>query len=149
MTRRYEPRAVGTEAPISQLPPIQFPLLEASPDAVAVVGVDGGIVATNANLLILSGYTENDLVGAPIEMLVPGSVRARHVAQRTAFVAAGAPDRSVTARRDLVLRRADATEVPVEIALRAVAYQGDQFCVATVRDATSRRTAEFERRPRS
>ena len=65
-------------ATAAALPTAFFDLFERLPDAVAVTRADGHIVAVNANLVALSGHAAAELVGAPIEILVPTRARERH-----------------------------------------------------------------------
>ncbi len=129
--------------PPGALPSSFVELLGALPDAVVVATPDGRIVAANANLCVLTGYEVEDLLEAPIEMLVPGRFRAQHVALRSDYIAGGGGVRSMSSRLDIVLVRRDGAEVPVDIALCTIPYADDQLVVATVRDASIRRRAEL------
>lgn len=117
-------------------------LLETLPDGVVVVALDGHIVAVNSQACGLSGYLPEQLVDARIEMLVPARLRAEHVALRSGYVAEGGSLRPMSQRLDIVLLRADGTEVPVDIALSTVKLEEERFVIATLRDASVRRNAE-------
>jgi PAS domain S-box-containing protein len=117
-------------------------LLESLPDGVVVVSADGKIVAMNTQACALSGYLPDQLVGAPIEVLVPTSHRAEHVALRSAYVRSGGSLRPMSQRLDIVLVRADHTTLPVDIALNTIKIDDNRLVIATVRDATIRRQAE-------
>ena len=117
-------------------------LLETLPDGVVVLTLDGRIVAVNAQACGLSGYLPEQLIDARIEMLVPSDRRAEHVALRSAYVAEGGSLRPMSQRLDIVLLRADHTEVPVDIALSTLKIEDERFVIATVRDASVRRHAE-------
>jgi PAS domain S-box-containing protein len=118
-------------------------LLETLPDGVVVLTPDGRIVAVNTQACGLSGYLPEQLVDARIEMLVPANLRAEHVALRSAYIAEGGSLRPMSQRLDIVLLRADHTEVPVDIALSTIKLDDEQFVIATVRDASIRRQAEI------
>ena len=60
-------------------------LLEAMPDAMVVVGIDGRVVRVNGRAESLSGYSREELVGLAIEDLVPETLRSAHVAHREAY----------------------------------------------------------------
>jgi PAS domain S-box-containing protein len=117
--------------------------LGALPDAVLVATAEGRIVAANANLCALSGHAESELVDSLIEELVPGRLRAQHVALRSGYIASGGGTRSMSSRGDIVLVRADGSEVPVDVALCTIPYADDRVVIATLRDASARRNAEL------
>jgi PAS domain S-box-containing protein len=118
-----------------------IPLLGAFPDAVLIATTDGQIIATNASLCALTGYSSEELRDASIETLIPTAKRARHVALRSAYSAEGGA-RSMSDRPDIVLLRADGVEVPVNVALCSIAQGDDTVVVATVRDASKQRLAD-------
>lgn len=120
-------------------------LLEALPDGVAVTTPAGRIVAVNNQLCAMSGYARDELIGSAIERFIPARFRAEHVAQRTAYVAEGAPMRSMSARPDIVLVCADGRELPVDISLSSTGEEDDRVIVASVRDASARRAADLAR----
>lgn len=117
-------------------------LLESLPDGVVISSPDGRILAVNAQACALSGYLPDQLVDARIEMLVPAARRAEHVALRTAYVADGGSLRPMSQRLDIVLVRADGTDLPVDIALGTIKIEDEPLVIATLRDATFRRQAE-------
>ena len=117
-------------------------LLESLPDGVIVLSLDGRIVAVNTQACALSGYLPHQLIDAPIEVLVPASHRAEHVALRSEYVANGGPLRSMSQRLDITLVRADHISLPVDIALNTIKIEDTRFVIATVRDATVRGQAE-------
>ena len=59
-------------------------LFAASPDGLMLVDDSGRIRLANPTASQLLGYTNEELVGAPVEMLVPDAIRPRHAAQRQA-----------------------------------------------------------------
>ena len=80
--------------------------LEALPDAIVVVTPEGSVVAANQHTLRLFGYAREELIGQPIEILVPDSVRAGHARHRGAY--AGDPHaRPMGVDLDLHGRRQD------------------------------------------
>jgi protein-histidine pros-kinase len=115
--------------------------LEVAPDAMLIVDKKGHIMVVNAHAEALFGYAHDELMGAPIEMLVPEWYRAPHLRHRAGYLAH--PDvRPMGAGRELFGLRKDGTEVPVEISLGPVDLEGDTFTVAAVRDITARRRAD-------
>ncbi|WP_410638448.1 MASE1 domain-containing protein [Amycolatopsis sp. lyj-346] len=113
----------------------------------AIVGVDGSgrIALVNDRTVELFGYSERDLTGRPVELLLPGRFRAAHEGHREGYLTAPQA-RPMGVGLDLVGRRKDGTEFPADIALRPLTTAGPGYggtlVVAAVRDVTERRRAE-------
>src|SRR5215831_6732891 len=118
-------------------------LLEAMPDAVVMVEMDGRVVRVNGRAESLSGYSREELVGLAIEDLVPEALRSAHVAHRTAYQRKPTV-RSMGTHLDIRFRRKDGSEFPADIALSPVVTEQGVLIVAAVRDITERRRAEEE-----
>jgi PAS domain S-box-containing protein len=116
-------------------------LLEAVPDA--LVGVDhaGVIRFVNRQTELLFGYDRGDLIGAPLETLVPESLRPIHEVHREGYVAVPF---TRTMGQDLELRgrRRDGTQFPVDIALSHTDTEDGPLVIAAVRDITGRKKTE-------
>jgi PAS domain S-box-containing protein len=120
-------------------------LLEAVPDA--LVGVDdaGVIQFVNSQTQSLFGYGPGDLVGAPLETLMPQTLRTGHIAHRASYMA-DPRIRPMGTDMNLVGLRRDGTEFPVDIALSYVQDGDGMVVIAAVRDMTPYRRAEADRR---
>ena len=120
-------------------------LLEAVPDA--LVGVDhaGVIRFVNHQTELLFGYDRDDLIGAPMETLVPESLRPVHKTHREAYLAAPFT-RTMGTDLELHGRRRDGTQFPVDIALSHTDIEDGPMVIAAVRDMTERKKAEESRR---
>ncbi len=116
-------------------------LLEAAPDAMVCVDADGRIALVNAQTERLFGYDRDELVGQPVEMLVPDAVREVHPGHRAAYVADSTP-RPMGAGKELAGRRRDGSTFPAEISLSAIDTDGEMLVTAAVRDVTDRQRAE-------
>jgi len=118
-------------------------VLELAPDGLMVVDANGVIGLANARCEQLFGFTRDQLIGQPIEMLVPPDVRPRHPALREEF------QRSPSARemgpdRELRGLRQDGSEFPLEIGLSPMpgrGSEGTQIAVS-IRDVTERKAQE-------
>jgi PAS domain S-box-containing protein len=120
-------------------------LLDAMPDAVIIAGADGRILVVNRQAETLSGYARDELLGMPVDQLVPEGLRSRHTAHRAAYQRAPIV-RSMGAHLDIRFRRRDGTEFPADIALSPLATGQGAVVVASVRDVTERKLAEAELR---
>ena len=116
-------------------------LLEAAPDAMVVADGSGTIVVINAATERLFGYTREELVGQPIERLVPESSGAKHVGHRDGYLAKPTV-RGMGSGLELWGRRKDGTLVPVEVSLSPMESPDGLLVVAAVRDISDRRAAE-------
>lgn len=116
-------------------------LLEALPDAVVIVDEGGRILYTNALLEALSGYQREELLGQPVEFLVPERFRDLHTNHRRGYVA-NPRARPMGVNLDIYLRRKDGTEFPADIALSPLRTAGGTVVVAALRDATERKQAQ-------
>ena len=117
-------------------------LLDAAPEAIIGVGDDGAIRFVNARVLELLGYTEADLIGAPVELLIPERFHAAHVSARRRFIQRprGRPMGTGIA---LIARRKDGAEVPVEISLNRIDTRRKHVVLCILRDVTEQtRTQE-------
>ncbi|RZI94685.1 MAG: PAS domain S-box protein, partial [Variovorax sp.] len=108
-------------------------LFESYPDSLLVVDYAGTIVLPNAPAARLLGYSVEELVGMPVDALVPDAIRPRHAAFREGY--ARAPHaRPMGMQMELAARRKDGSEVIVEIALSPLQDQGLPYVVAAIRD---------------
>jgi PAS domain S-box-containing protein len=116
-------------------------ILESAPDAMLLVREDGTITLANEQAERLFGYARSELVGQPVESLVPAGVRGRHAAHRAAYNA-GPERRPMGVGLELRAVRKDGGEVPVEISLSPISTDEGTVVVAAVRDISERRRAE-------
>jgi PAS domain S-box-containing protein len=119
-------------------------LLEGTPDATIQVSPDGTIVWANAQATRMFGYDQRELVGRPVEVLVPAGARDAHPARRAGYVASPA-FRPMGADADLTAVRRDGVEFPVEISLSSVPTAQGPVATAAIRDISERVAAAAER----
>jgi PAS domain S-box-containing protein len=115
--------------------------LDSTPDAILIVATEGSIVFANRAALALFQYDAQQLVGLPVEWLIPNRFANAHRQARRQYVSSGMPPRTMGGGRELVARRYDGTEFPAEISLSSILWQGQSCVAATVRDVTARRDA--------
>ncbi len=115
--------------------------MDAAPDAIVGIRADGRIALVNAQAERLFGYTRAQLLGEPVEKLIPESVRALHPRHRRSYLRNPQP-RPMGAGMELAGRRQDGSEFPAEISLAAIDTDDGLLITAAVRDVTDRKRAE-------
>ena len=121
-----------------------YTLLEMAPDAIVMTDMSGTIVLTNRQVDLLFDYAPGQLIGQPIEILVPEPARAAHVVRRDQY------NQSPTARPmgtnlPLIGRRKDGTTFPILTSLSHAQTSEGAFTMAAVRDITQQKMEEAER----
>jgi PAS domain S-box-containing protein len=122
-------------------------LLETATQGIVSVDASGAIVTANRAFEIMFGWSEGELIGQPIEHLLPVAFRAHHEQHRTSYFAAPHP-RTMGGGLQLVGERRDGSKFPVEVSLNHVGPLGGGHAFAFVSDITERqeRTTELEHR---
>jgi two-component system, sensor histidine kinase len=116
-------------------------VLDSAPDAMIIIDATGNILFANRQVSALFGHAPGDIVGAPVEVLLPERFRHRHVGHRRGYTD-NVRVRPMGAGLELFGMRKDGSEFPVEISLSPIA-QGDETVVAAaIRDVTQRKQVE-------
>jgi len=118
-------------------------LLESAPDAMIIADDTGTIAVVNGQAERMFGYDRKEMLEESIEFLLPERLRKRHVLHRGGFI--DSPSiRPMGVGQELVGRRKDGSEFPVEISLSPVPIADRTFVSSVIRDVTERKHLERE-----
>ena len=120
------------------------PFLDISPDALVIVDKNGSLVQINRHTERLFGYSQAELLGQPLECLLPPRFRQPHVGHRAGFFAAPRT-RAMGVGLELIGLRKDGTEFPVDISLNPLILGSTLHVIGAIRDVTAQRLLERER----
>lgn len=118
-------------------------LVESAPDAIVSVNDTGQIVLVNSLTEKMFGYSREELLGMPVEILIPARYQHSHVRHRAIYQEFPST-RPMGIGLDLAGRRKDGTEFPVEISLSPIPTQEGGLVVSIIRDITERMRASQE-----
>jgi sigma-B regulation protein RsbU (phosphoserine phosphatase) len=116
-------------------------LIESAPDAIVIVDQEGKITLVNAQAERLFAYPRDELLGEPIEILVPDRCRAVHRGQRAGYMAAPR-SRPLDVELGLCGRRKDGSEFPAEITLSPLKTDQQLLVFTAIRDVSERKRME-------
>lgn len=111
------------------------------PDPMVIVDQAGKIAAVNRPAVELVGYDAAELVGRPVEVLVPDDRRVRHETHRVTYLSAPSA-RPMGGGLDLAVRHRDGSTIPVDISLSPLDVDGGRLVLVALRDTASQRAAE-------
>jgi PAS domain S-box-containing protein len=115
--------------------------VESCPGGMVMSDDAGNIVLVNREIERLFGYDREELIGNPVEVLVPKRLRSRHIHHRGDFIADPGP-RRMGAGRDLSGLRKDGTEFPVEVGLTSISTHKGLLILCVIVDVTERKRIE-------
>lgn len=128
---------------LSIRPELARSVLDAAPDAMIVIDASGAIRFANRQVSELFGYTRDAVLGKPVECLMPERFRDRHHAHRRVY-ADNVRTRPMGVGLELVGRRQDGSEFPVEISLSPIGQGDEVLFAAAIRDVSDRKRAAAE-----
>jgi len=117
-------------------------LFEFAPDAVVMIDQRGFIVLVNRQTEAVFGYRRGELLGQPVEILMPQAFRRAHADLRRGFLENAVPRAMGAERSDLLGLRKDGTSFPVDVSLSPMESEGGMMVAAAVRDITRRKEQE-------
>ncbi|MBI3301003.1 MAG: PAS domain S-box protein [Deltaproteobacteria bacterium] len=123
-------------------------LLESAPDAIVVVDSAGRIVLVNLQTEQMFGHNRDELLGQPVETLLPEHFREVHVGYRAGYIA-HPRTRTMGSGLDLAGRRKNGSEFPVDVSLSPLETEQGILVISSIRDITERKQAEEALREKS
>ncbi|TDK66618.1 PAS domain-containing sensor histidine kinase [Sapientia aquatica] len=112
-------------------------IVEMAPNAIALINEQGIIEVANKQMEIIFGYSRQELIGQPLAILLPASIKVRHQQHQQTFFS-NPHARSLRDRGDLYGRRKNGTEVALEIGLNPIHTDKGKKVIATVIDVSER-----------
>lgn len=111
---------------------------------IIIVNESGNMQLVNPFALRLFGYSEKELTGKKIEMLLPSRLRKKHIRFRRNY--SSEPDKNIhgSGKSDLCALRKGGTEFPVEISLGHYSYDGETYVIAYINDISLKKKEEEE-----
>jgi len=115
--------------------------LDSAPDAMVIVGSDGKIILANTQTETLFGYTASELLGMPVEAMIPEQVRERHLSHRASFVKT--PKKFIAGiGNEVCALRKDGSEFFAEISISHHPVGDEMVVLCAIRDVTQRKKME-------
>jgi PAS domain S-box-containing protein len=115
--------------------------IDSAPNGLLMIDAEGRIVLVNREVERLFGYPREELLGRPVELIVPDRFRDKHPSYRAGFMEHPAV-RQMGSGRELFGRRKNGSEVPIEIGLTPFVTDEGMFVLSSIVDITARRKAE-------
>lgn len=137
----FESLKAAHQANLQAIEARQNAIFDASPDAQLISDAQGTITHANRQIERLLGYSANELIGQPIEILMPQRFRGHHPAQRADF-AEKPKARQMGLGREVMAQRKDGSECAVEIRLSRIETPGGSLFVSALRDVSERKNFE-------
>ncbi|MDH5562278.1 MAG: PAS domain S-box protein [Nitrospirota bacterium] len=117
-------------------------VVETTPNGMIMIDASGKIVLVNQLTESLFGFSRAELIGQPIELLIPPRFRQDHPQHRSGYVAEVNPHPVMGKGRELCGLHKDGREIPIEVGLNPIETQEGRFILASIVDITQRKAAE-------
>ena len=119
---------------------ISHTLFESAAEGLVVVDKTGTIIIINPRVGEMFGYTREELIGKPVEILIPDKYRSKHLNHRESYNA-NPSKRTMGMGMDLTAKRKDGSSFSVEISLNHFNIDGEMMVMALISDVTERKAA--------
>ncbi|MCC9168409.1 PAS domain S-box protein [Pontibacter harenae] len=119
-------------------------LLEATPDGMVGFNSEGTILLFNKKAEDIFGYTQDEILGMDIQILLPADEHAAHINRREAFFANPSEQKTIDNSRELIVIRKNQEEFPADLRLNLLKSHKGTIIVCSVRDITQRKLREIQ-----
>jgi PAS domain S-box-containing protein len=116
-------------------------VVEAAPNAMILSDAHGVIILVNGQAEVVFGYDRRELIGRPVEILIPERFRTQHALHRKSYFADPVA-RAMGMGPELFGLRRDGAEIPVEISLNPIRTSDGILVLTSIIDISQRRQAE-------
>ena len=116
-------------------------VVESAPNGMLMIDPQGTITMVNKQVETMFGYSREEMLGQPVEMLIPERFRPNHPSHRTGYFSAPT-SRAMGVGRELYGLRKDGTEFPVELGLNPIDTSKGQLALASIVDISLRKKTE-------
>jgi len=120
-------------------------VMNSTQEAMIAINENGLITTFNAAAESMFGRTEKEMMGQPLDLLMPEEFRKPHREYLKSYFATGKPDNAIGKVVELPGLTRDGIVIPMEISLSVGVYDGKKFVISIARDITERKRAEEER----
>ena len=117
-------------------------VVETTPSGMIMINTSGQIILVNQLIESLFGFSRSELIGQPIELLIPPRFRKDHPHHRSGYVAEVNPHAVMGKGRELWGLHKDGHEIPIEVGLNPIETQEGRFVLSSIVDITERKEAE-------
>jgi PAS domain S-box-containing protein len=117
-------------------------VIDSTKEAIISIGEDGLIILFNPAAEEMFGRNKHEMIGKPLDSLMPKEYRQKHGQYVKSYFATGKPNRAIGRILELPGLRSDGNVFPMEISLSAGSFENKQFVVAVARDITERKQME-------
>ncbi|MFN3623080.1 MAG: PAS domain S-box protein [Hyphomicrobium sp.] len=144
MSTKNDPPPTDTQAELKLAESQMSTILAIAADAIISLNDQMRIMVFNEGASSMFGYTKDEIIGQPLDVLIPERFRGAHHAHVASFANSPVAARRMGERQEIFARRKDGTEFPAEASIAKQDIDGHPIFMVVVRDVTERKRAQAE-----